>query len=86
MWDSSSSDNYYGRNDAIEILKQIKELKDRGGRITINESKKLIELQDKLHKTQEKCMHFWSIILLFNKHSRFCKFCDKEDTAYKHES
>lgn len=75
----------YSRIDSSEIIKEIGELKGKGSMVTIAEGKRLIELQDKLRENQEKCTHIWSIILLFNRHSRFCTFCDKEDTDYKHE-
>lgn len=72
-------------SEAPALVKKIRDLKDKGTQITISEAKLLKESEDKLHSLQKGCSHFYSVILLFNRHCKFCKWCDHEDTTYRHE-
>ena len=67
-----------------EIIKRVKEL--RGQRwINLKESTELDSLQRELDEIRVKCSHRYQVILMFNRHCRFCKLCDQEDLAYRHD-
>lgn len=81
MWDDPN--DYYRGTEAEKVLEEIRLLK-RKHSLSIEEGKRLTNLQTRLFEIQSKCTHYWSLILLFNRHSRFCKWCDKEDPDYVH--
>jgi hypothetical protein len=87
-WDCNDSQEHsltsWEQSEVSEILKELKELKKKGSNMSIEEGKKFTDLQKKLFEKQEACYHVWSVILLFNRHRRFCKWCDKEDVEYVH--
>jgi hypothetical protein len=66
------------------ILKRIRELKSLN-LISIAETEELVSLDKELKEIQSSCFHSFETVLLFNGHRRFCKWCDKEDTLYKHQ-
>jgi hypothetical protein len=70
--------------DASGILSEISKIKNKGLSATLQEVKKLKELELELTKIQKECSHYWFVILLFHRHRKFCKWCDKEDYEYKH--
>lgn len=78
-WDSKKQ-----YKDASKIVSEISKIKQKGCSASLEEIKKLKELELELESVQKECVHLWSVILLFNRHRKFCKWCDKEDCDYKH--
>lgn len=77
LWD----DDFLPR--AQQLVKKIREIKAKN-LITIAEGAELNSLYEELDKLQKNCSHSYTVILLFNRHRRFCRLCDKEDHSYKH--
>lgn len=71
--------------DTSDIIKEIRELRAKGARIGIIEAGRLQELEKKLFEMQSQCEHSWITVLLFIRHRKFCKWCDKEDFEYRHK-
>ena len=67
-----------------EVVKRVKEL--RGQRwINLKESIELGQLEYELEQLRSKCSHSWKVIMIFIRHRKFCRHCDKEDTTYRHQ-
>jgi hypothetical protein len=76
----NSSDNLSYRASAV--LKKIREIKKKF-MMTIPESIELRDAEIELGKIQDDCNHTYEVILLFHRHHKYCRYCDKEDFTYK---
>jgi hypothetical protein len=82
MYDDDGFDT--GSARLKEVVKRIKQL--RGQRwVNMKESIELGQLEHELDQLRSKCSHRWSVLLMFVRHRKFCKLCDKEDLTYKHQ-
>jgi hypothetical protein len=69
---------------AQEIVVRIKAIRNKN-MASVDETNEMIRLEKDLEEIRKVCSHHYETVLLFNRHRRFCRWCDNEDCTYKHQ-
>jgi hypothetical protein len=70
---------------AAILIKRIRELQSKN-LLDLNEGFAFKLYVHELDEIRSKYSHSWNRpILMFNRHRRFCRKCDIEDVAYRHQ-
>ena len=70
---------------AQTLVRKIRELRSLGTMITLSQNMHLRLYEKELEELRKTCSHTYTVILMFNRHRRWCRVCDMEDITYKHQ-
>ena len=82
MYDGWNDENVNYRT--ADVILRIKKLKAQT-LLSLSDGEELAGLERELEDVRKRCHHAYDVILLFNRHRRFCRLCDAEDHSYVHQ-